>query len=74
MAMRSDHIVAGVLIRHHIRNYLQRVEFSNPTLEFKWMETKGFLESRFDFRGDSRVIDLIEKTFRAWAASMNNQE
>lgn len=73
MATRASYIIAGALLRGNVRNYLKRVEFSNPTMEFRWIETKTFFESRFDFRGDSRVIDLIEKTFNAWVQSMNEE-
>ncbi len=57
--MRTSYITAGALFAGTVRNWLKRVEFNNEG--FSFIETKGFLESRFDYKGPEPVMKLIER-------------
>tara|TARA_R100000951_G_scaffold19244_4_gene16035 strand:- start:421 stop:705 length:285 start_codon:yes stop_codon:yes gene_type:complete len=49
-------ITAGLLLRPHVRRQFNRAALHG---NFTWVETKGFLQSAFDFKGDAHLIESI---------------
>lgn len=58
---------AGLLVRHHIRRFLEECEF-NGTVE-KWRESKGFLDSEFFIKG---MAEREWRVLNAWAAETHS--
>ena len=42
-------VIAGALIRGQIRSFWEQFRW-NTEIPIQWIESKGFLESRFDFK------------------------
>lgn len=52
-------VVAGALLRGDIRNFLTRISFLRD--DFKFIETKAFIESRFDYKGPPDLVKRVNK-------------
>lgn len=57
----------GILVRRSVRNLLEEVQFNHP--DFRFLETKGFLESTFHIKGELDLVQSVrlslEKHFEA---------